>query len=69
MRKSDAVSFFGNQTKYAAALNRAASTISEYDDVLPLEAALLTEKIARGRLKVDFRLYDPRKLPPALRPR
>jgi hypothetical protein len=69
MKKSDAISYFGSQAEYARALNRSPSTVCEYDEILPLEPALLTEKITNGRRKVDFRLYDPDKLPPALVPR
>jgi hypothetical protein len=66
MRKADAISFFGNQAAYARALGRAQSTVSEYPEVLPLEAALLTEKLTKGKRRVDYALYP--NAPPGLRP-
>jgi hypothetical protein len=65
MLKSDALSYFGTQAEFARELGRAESTISEYPPVLPLEAALLTEKLTRGKRKVNFKLYP--KAPPRLR--
>jgi hypothetical protein len=69
MLKDDAISFYGSQAEYARALGRAPSTICEYGTVLPLEAALLTEKMTKGRRRVDFTLYPADKLPPSLVPR
>lgn len=69
MLKEDAVSYFGSQAAYAAALNRSRSTVCEYGKVLPLEAALLTEKVTRGKRKVDFKLYPADMLPPSLVPK
>lgn len=65
MRKTDALSFYGNQQRMAEALGRAPSTISEYPEILPLETALLVELLSKRRRKVDWSLYP--KAPPMLR--
>jgi DNA-binding transcriptional regulator YdaS (Cro superfamily) len=57
MLKSDAISYFGTQQKLAAAIGRAESTVSEWDEVVPLAAAALIEKVTRGKRKVDYSLY------------
>lgn len=67
MRKADAVSYYGSVTKLAAELGRVQSTVSEYPDPLPLEAAMLVEKLTKGKLKVDYSLYPDNRLPPKLR--
>lgn len=67
MRKADAVIYFGNQAKFAEEIDRAQSTVSEYGDVLPLNIALLVEKLSEGNLKVDYSLYKDIELPPRLR--
>jgi hypothetical protein len=64
MKKSDAISYFGNQQRLADALERAPSTISEWPDFVPLEAAFLLECMTKGRknaLRLDPSLYP--KLP------
>lgn len=64
MRKSDAVAFFGNQQRLADTLERAPSTISEWPEVVPLDAAFILEEItrcSRKRLRIDPSLYP--KLP------
>lgn len=64
MRKSDAISFFGSQAKFARAIERAESTVSEYSEVLPLEIAFITELLTKKKRRVDLTLYPnvPRQL-------
>lgn len=57
MRKSDAISYFGTQQRLADAIGRRQSTISEWDEVVPLEDAVLVELATRRKRKVDFMLY------------
>lgn len=57
MLKSEAISFYGSQANFARAVNRASSTVAEYSEVLPLEVALLTEKLTKGKRRVDWSLY------------
>jgi hypothetical protein len=57
MRKADAIAFFGNQSKLAAATGYAESTVSEWPEVLPLQAAMVVEERSRRRVRVDRSLY------------
>jgi hypothetical protein len=66
MLKSDAISYFGNQAKFAEEIGRAESTVSEWPDVLPLHVAVIVEKIAHGQVSVDWSKYPD--APRALRP-
>lgn len=65
MLKSDAISYFGTQQKLADAVQRSASTVSEWGEVVPLEPALILERITGKKLKLDPALYP--KLPPQAR--
>lgn len=68
MRKSDAVEYFGNQSRVARALGYSHSTIAEWPEVVPLEPAFLLREITKRRkrtLPIDFSLYS--KLPEELR--
>lgn len=65
MKKSDAIAHFGSKAKFAREIGRAASTVTEYGEVLPLGIAMLVEKLSKGRVQVDYSLYDD--LPPSLR--
>jgi hypothetical protein len=62
MRKADAVAHFQTQLNLARAVRRAASTVSEWGDVVPLEDAWLLERLTEKlppakRLKIDPSLY------------
>lgn len=66
MRKSDAVSYFGNQQQMARKLGLSPSTICEMSDPLPLGWAEIVEKGSRRRVKVDYSLYPAASLPPLI---
>lgn len=57
MLKSDAVRHFGTQAKFAEEIGRAESTVSEWPEVLPLGIALMVEKMAAGKLAIDWSKY------------
>jgi hypothetical protein len=63
MRKADAVSYYGSQSKLGEALGVAQSTVAEWGELVPLPWACILERGNR-RLKVDLSLYA--KLPPCL---
>lgn len=65
MRKSDAVSLYGSQSKLGEALGVAQSTIGGWGEVVPLPWAVILERAHRRRLRVDLSLYE--KVPPCLR--
>lgn len=67
MRKADAISYFGTQTKLGAQLGLRQHTISKWPDPIALPWACVIEKMTRGKVRVDLRLYDD--VPPGLRGR
>lgn len=66
MRKTDVISHFGTQQKVAEAMTAAGFPISQrgvsgWPDPIPLERAVIIERITKGtkkRLRVDFALYE-----------
>lgn len=57
MFKEKILSYFGNGTKTAKALGVSKSTVSQWNDVIPWEYALLIEKVTEGELLFDHSLY------------
>jgi hypothetical protein len=62
MRKTDVLSHFGTQQKVAEALTAAGYRISQrgvsgWGDIIPLNRAVIVQKITRGKLKVDLSMY------------
>ncbi|RXJ70762.1 Cro/Cl family transcriptional regulator [Veronia nyctiphanis] len=52
MNKSDAIKFFGNQTKLAEALGITNSSISQWGEHVPPLRAFQIERLTHGKLKV-----------------
>lgn len=57
MKKSDAINFFGNQTKLAKALGIKDASASQWGEVIPEKQALKLERITNGKLKYDPSFY------------
>lgn len=62
MRKTEVLAHYGTQQKVAEALTEAGFPISQrgvsgWPDLIPLERAVVIEKITHRKLKVDFSLY------------
>ena len=53
MNKKDAITHFGTQAKFGAAIGRSQSTISGWGDSIPQLQQLLIQKLTRGKLKAD----------------
>ena len=58
MKKSEVVAYFGNQTKLAEALGVNKSSISQWPDIIPEKQAFRIERITKGKLKYDPKLYN-----------
>ncbi len=57
MRKSDAITHFGNQSKLASTLGIAPASVSQWGEIIPEKQALRLERITDGALKYDPNLY------------
>lgn len=68
MRKADVIAHFGTQQKTAEAFTAAGFPITQrgvsaWPDPIPLDRAVLVERITDKKLRVDFALYQSREQP------
>ena len=57
MRTKDAVKHFGNRARIAKALGISRAAVHQWKAVVPGASAVKLQKITRGKLAVDPRLY------------
>lgn len=58
MNKADVLAHYeNNHTKVAEAIGITRSAVSQWSDRVPLLAALELERVTKGKLRVDMRLY------------
>ncbi|ELQ5980670.1 Cro/CI family transcriptional regulator [Cronobacter malonaticus] len=58
MRKEDAINFFGNKTKLAAAAGVKAPSVCSWGELVPEGRAMRLQEASEGKLKYDPKVYD-----------
>lgn len=58
MYKEKVIKHFGSQRRLAQSLNITRSSVSQWGAVIPEKQALRIEKLTRGILKYDAKLYS-----------
>lgn len=58
MKKQEVIKFFGGVCKTAQVLGIKHPSVSEWPEVIPEGRAYQIEKISKGKLRVDVKLYQ-----------
>jgi len=61
MYKKDVLAHFGNQVAVAKAIGRTKSAVSQWPDIIPIDAAIRIEQATGGILKLDLAYYPTEK--------
>lgn len=57
MKITEAINFFGNRAKLAAALNISRTAVYQWKSKIPIRRQYEIEKMTKGELKSDFHLH------------
>lgn len=67
MLKTSVIRHFGDQAQTARALGITIGAVSQWPKVIPRGSAYQVEVVTGGKLRVDPRMYPPKKRPDLLR--